>query len=97
MEKSAHKLELLRRIADLEKKQLWHLDVEDDPETYPLMPDQIDYLNEKISNKIKNKNSSNSKLTKCSLTDFLESHAQRLIWMQYINWMQAVMCIIKVR
>ena len=55
MKKSAHKLELLRRIADLEKKQLWHLDVEDDPETYPLMPDQIDYLNEKISNKIKNK------------------------------------------
>ena len=55
MEKSAHRLELLRRIADLEKKQLWHLDVEDDPETYPLMPDQIDYLNEKFSNKIKNK------------------------------------------
>ncbi len=55
MERSAHKLELLRRIADLEKKQLWHLDVEDDPETYPLMPDQIDYLNEKFSNKIKNK------------------------------------------
>jgi len=55
MEKSAHKLELQRRIADLEKKELWHLDVEDDPETYPLMPDQIDYLNEKISNKIKNK------------------------------------------
>ena len=55
MEKSAHKLELLRRIADLEKKQLWHLDVEDDPETSPLMPDQIDYLNEKFSNKIKNK------------------------------------------
>ena len=55
MEKSAHKLELLRRIANLEKKQLWHLDVEDDPETYPLMPDQIDYLNEKFSNKIKNK------------------------------------------
>ena len=55
MEKSAHKLELLRRIADLEEKQLWHLDVEDDPETYPLMPDKVDYLNEKFSNKIKNK------------------------------------------
>ena len=55
MEKSAHKLELLRRIAELEKKELWHLDVEDDPETYPLMPDQIDYLNEKFTNKIKNK------------------------------------------
>ena len=55
MEKSAHKLELLRRIAELEKKELWQLDVEDDPETYPLMPDQIDYLNEKFTNKIKNK------------------------------------------
>ena len=55
MEKSPHKLELLKRIAELEKKELWHLDVEDDPETYPLMPDEIDYLNEKLSNKIKNK------------------------------------------
>ncbi len=55
MEKSAHKLELLRRIAEFEKKGLWHLDVEDDPETYPLMPDKIDYLNEKFSSKIKNK------------------------------------------
>lgn len=55
MEKSEHKLELLRRISELEKKELWHLDVEDDPETYPLMPDKVDYLNEKLSNKIKNK------------------------------------------
>ncbi len=55
MERSEHKLELLRRIAELEKKELWHLDVEDDPETYPLMPDKVDYLNEKLINKIKNK------------------------------------------
>ena len=55
MEKSAHKLELLRRIDELEKNQLWHLDVEDDPETYPLMPNEIDYLNQKLSNRIKTK------------------------------------------
>lgn len=55
MEKSQHKLELIRRISELEKKELWHLDVEDDPETFPLMPDQVDYLNEKLSSKIKNK------------------------------------------
>ncbi len=55
MEKSLHKLELIKRIAELEKQRLWHLDVEDDPETYPLMPDQIDYLNEKFINKVKNK------------------------------------------
>ena len=55
MERSPHKLDLLKRIAELEKKELWHLDVEDDPETYPLMPDKVDYLNEKLSNKIINK------------------------------------------
>ncbi len=55
MERSAHKLELLKRIEELEKKELWHLDVEDDPETYPLMPDDVDYLCEKLSSKIKNK------------------------------------------
>lgn len=55
MEKSAHKLELLARIDELEKKELWHLDVEDDPETFPLMPEDVDYLNKKLSNKIKSK------------------------------------------
>lgn len=55
MEKSPHKLELIRRINELEKNKLWHLDVEDDPETYPLLPEQVDYLNEKLSSRIKNK------------------------------------------
>ena len=55
MEQSSHKLELMKRIAELEKKRLWYLDVEDDPETYPLMPDEVDYLNEKLSSRIKNK------------------------------------------
>lgn len=55
MEQSAHKLELLKKIEELERQELWHLDVEDDPETYPLMPDMVDYLNEKLSSKIKNK------------------------------------------
>lgn len=55
MERSPHKLELQRRIAEYEQKGLWHLDVEDDPETYPLMPDQVDYLNEKLTSRVKNK------------------------------------------
>ena len=55
MEKSASRLEILKRIDELERKQLWHLDVEDDPETYPLMPGDVDYLNERLSSKIKNK------------------------------------------
>lgn len=55
MEKNPHKLELIERIAELEKNQMWEVDAEDNPETYPLMPDKVDYLNEKLSSKIKNK------------------------------------------
>ena len=55
MEKSAHRLELIKRIAEYESKGLWHLDVEDDPETYPLMPDEVDYLNKKLVSKVKNR------------------------------------------
>ena len=55
MEKNPHKLELLRRIEELEKNQMWDVDAEDNPETYPLMPDKVDYLNERLSSKIKNK------------------------------------------
>ena len=55
MEKSPKRLELLKRIEEYEEKEQWHLDVEDDPETYPLMPDKVDYLNEKLISKIKNK------------------------------------------
>lgn len=55
MERSPHKLELTRRISELEEKGLWHLDVEDDPETLPLLPDKVDYLNERLISRIKNK------------------------------------------
>ncbi len=55
MERSPQKLKLLEKISELEKKELWHVDIEDDPETYPLMPEDVDYLNEKLSSKIKNK------------------------------------------
>lgn len=55
MERSAHKSEILKRIAELEKSEMWHLDVEVDPETYPLTPDKVDYLCEKLSSRIKAK------------------------------------------
>ena len=45
MEKSESKLKLLERIAELEKQQLWHVDADENPETYPLMPNDVDYLN----------------------------------------------------
>ena len=55
MNSQEHKKALLLKIDELEKNELWHIDAEDDPETYPLMPDKIDYLNERLRSKIKNK------------------------------------------
>ncbi len=55
MEKSESRLKVLKKIEELEKKQLWTQDVEDDPETYELLPNKVDYLNKKLSSKILNK------------------------------------------
>lgn len=54
-EKSPQKLKLLSRIAELEAAKLWHIDAGEDPETYPLMPEKVDYLNEKLGSRIKNR------------------------------------------
>ena len=47
--KSEQKLKLIEKIKEYEKQGLFNKDVEDDPETLPLMPDKIDYLGEKLS------------------------------------------------
>ncbi|MBQ8425906.1 MAG: 1-acyl-sn-glycerol-3-phosphate acyltransferase [Clostridia bacterium] len=52
MEKSPEKLKILERIENLEKQGIFDQDVEDDPETIELLPDQIDYLDKKLKNKI---------------------------------------------
>lgn len=55
MEKSPYRLQIIKKIEEYEKKGLFSFDVEDDPPTYPLTPDKIDYLNEKFSSKLKTK------------------------------------------
>ena len=49
MEKSPDRLKVLEKIEKFEKEKRWDEDVEDDPETKELKPDDIDYLNEKLS------------------------------------------------
>lgn len=49
------RLEILNKIKQYEKEGFFDTDVENDPDTKVLMPDDIDYLREKISNKIKSK------------------------------------------
>lgn len=53
MEKSASRLKVLDKIAEYEKAGKWDIDVEDDPVTYELKPNKVDYLNIKLSSKIK--------------------------------------------
>ena len=54
MEKSAERLKVLKKIEELEREEKWDIDVEEDPETKTLMPNQIDYLNKKLTSKIAN-------------------------------------------
>ena len=54
MEKSKARLAILEKINEFEKNEWWDKDVEEDPVTKPLMPNQIDYLNKKLTSKIAN-------------------------------------------
>lgn len=55
MEQSKERLKILEKIDEFERAEKWDIDVEDDPETIELKPKEIDYLNKKISSKIKSK------------------------------------------
>ena len=52
MEKSQERLDILDKISELEKKKLWDISPENDPETKELKPNKVDYLNKKLSSKI---------------------------------------------
>ena len=51
MEQSKERLEILKKIKELESKKLFDQDVEDDPPTITLRPKDVDYLNKKLSSK----------------------------------------------
>jgi len=53
MEKSQERIEVLDKIKLCEQNEWWDKDVENDPPTKILKPDEVDYLNTKLSNKIK--------------------------------------------
>lgn len=53
MEKSKDRLEVLKKIEEYERLGKWDQDVENDPPTIPLNPEDVDYLQKKLSSKIK--------------------------------------------
>lgn len=52
-EKRQERLNVLKRIEDMERQGIFDIDAEEDPPTIPLTVDNVDYLNKKSSNKIK--------------------------------------------
>ena len=55
IEKAADRLEILKEIEKLEKTGQFDKDVEKDPPTIKLLPEEVDYLNEKLTSKVKTK------------------------------------------
>ena len=53
VEKSQYRIEVLKKIEQLEQEGKFDVDAEDDPPTIVLTPDNIDYLRKKMSSKIK--------------------------------------------
>ena len=52
-EKSEDRLKILKKIEQLEEKGMFDIDPEDDPPTIALLPENVDYLNEKSTSKLK--------------------------------------------
>ncbi len=55
VEKSKERLEVLKRIKELEENGIFDVDVEDDPPTVPLTPDDVDYLRTSRKSRIKSR------------------------------------------
>ena len=51
VEKDPGRVAIVEKIAEFERLGKWSVDVEEDPPTIPLEPDQVDYLNKKLINK----------------------------------------------
>lgn len=53
--KSKERLEILKKIEELEEQGKFDVDAENDPPAIPLSPENVDYLNKKSTSKIKNR------------------------------------------
>ncbi len=51
--KAQDRLDVLKKIEELERKGMFDVDAENDPETIPLKPGEVDFLRKKLSSKIK--------------------------------------------
>ena len=53
MEQSEYRLKVIERIKEYESAKRFNDDVEEDPPSIPIRPNDVDYINKKLSSKIK--------------------------------------------
>ena len=69
--KDAERLKVLERIRVYERDGKFDVDVENDPETLPLLPDAVDYLGEKASTRFF------TKIANCKAKNYYEKLIKR--------------------
>lgn len=72
VEKSKDRLEILEKIKKLEESGIFDVDVEDDPPTIPLSPENVDYLRTSRTSKIKSRMA--NRMAKKFLNDLLRDN-----------------------
>ena len=72
MGKSEERIKILKKIEEFEKNGTFDVDVEDDPPTIELTPDNVDYLNKKSTSKIKSMIA--NRMRKMYLNDLLKEN-----------------------
>ncbi|MCR5147100.1 MAG: 1-acyl-sn-glycerol-3-phosphate acyltransferase, partial [Clostridia bacterium] len=90
IEKSKDRLEVLDKIRKLEESGIFDVDVEDDPPTIPLEPEDIDYLRKSKMSKLKSKMA--TRLAERLVNDLLKDNKLIIKDIKGIENLQAVKC-----
>lgn len=88
IEKAKDRLEVLKKIEELEKAGKFDIDVENDPPTIPLTPEEIDYLKKGTYSKLKNKVA--NKVGEKFLNDIIKENKLRIKEIKGIEHMQQI-------
>lgn len=85
-QKAQDRLEVMKRIEQLEREGRFDVDAEIDPPTIPLMPGDVDYLNEKRSSRVKRNVA--TRIGERFLDELLKNHKliiRQVIGLEHLN------------
>ena len=88
--KKEERLKVLKKIEKLEEKGLFDVDAEEDPPTIPLQKEDVDYLNEKRTNRIKSRIA--TRVGEIFVNDLLKDNKLIIKEIKGMNYMQSLEC-----